>query len=166
MRNVVMHLHATDVDATEAYARISDFAQYPSLTDTVREVTVAEPEADGSVVSDWTVRFRNGLLQWTERDVLDRPARTIDFTQLRGDFHQFAGQWRVSENAAGGATIVFDATFDLGMASLEAILDPIAESTLRSNILLILQGLLGRLQEQAPSPAVSSPAVGSPAVGG
>ncbi len=150
MRNVVMHLHAREVDAAEAYARISDFARYPSLTDTVQHVTVAVPETDGSVVSDWTVRFRNGLLQWTERDVLDREARTIEFVQLSGDFHRFAGGWRVDDAADGGALVIFDATFDLGMASLEAILDPIAESTLRSNIVRILHGLLGDVREEAP----------------
>ena len=148
MRTVVMHLH-TDVDAAEAYARISDFAQYPHLTDTVRDVTVAEPGADGSVVSEWTVRFRNGLLQWTERDVLDGATRSIEFTQLRGDFHRFGGRWEVREGSDGGALVVFEATFDLGMASLEAILDPIAESTLRSNLVLILTGLLGEVREVA-----------------
>jgi ribosome-associated toxin RatA of RatAB toxin-antitoxin module len=157
MRNVVMHLHASEVDAAEAYARISDFAKYPSLTDTVQQVTVAAPEKDGSVVSDWTVRFRNGLLQWTERDVLDRLARTIEFTQLSGDFHRFQGSWRVDDAADGGALVVFDATFDLGMASLEAILDPIAETTLRNNLVQILQGLLGNVREDAPLGSLDGP---------
>jgi ribosome-associated toxin RatA of RatAB toxin-antitoxin module len=157
MRNVVMHLHAGEVDAAEAYARISDFARYPSLTDTVRQVMVSAPEIDGAVVSDWTVRFRNGLLQWTERDVLDPAARTIDFTQLSGDFHRFHGQWRVQDAAEGGALVVFDATFDLGMASLEAILDPIAETTLRDNLVRILQGLLGDVAEAVPDTALDGP---------
>ncbi len=151
MRTVTMSLHAPDIDADEAYARISDFARYPAMTDTVRDVTVAEPDSDGSVVSDWTVRFRKGLLRWTERDMLDRSARTIAFTQLQGDFHRFEGQWRVIPNDGDGAILAFTATFDLGMASIEALLDPIAEATLRSNILLILEGLLGTVQELDPA---------------
>lgn len=148
MRTVTIHLDAADVDADEAYRRVSDFARYPSMTDTVREVLVDDEQPDGSVISAWTVRFRNGLLQWTERDVLDRLARTITFDQLRGDFHRFDGHWHIRPAAHGGAWLAFRATFDLGMASLEAILDPIAESTLRSNMLLIARGLLGNVSER------------------
>ena len=163
MPNVAIHLHAPNVDHRRAYARVSDFARYPSLVETVRQVVVAEPEADGSVVSSWTVAFRSGLLHWTERDVLDRDTNTITFTQLEGDFHSFSGQWRIAPAATRGTVVVFEAAFDLGIASLEAILDPIAESALRSNILLIVQGLLGEvtevteLAEAVPAPGVSRP---------
>ena len=126
MRTVAIHLHASGIDPVAAYERISDFARYPSMVDTVREVVVAEPDSDGSIRSQWTVRFRSGLLQWTERDVLDAVARTITFTQLEGDFHTFTGQWRI---------------------------DPIAEAALRSNIRLIVEGLLGDVTEIVPESA-------------
>lgn len=150
MRNVRINLHAHDLAPAEAYRRLSDFARYPDMTDTVRQVVVEEPAADGSVVSTWTVKFRSGLLNWTERDVLDPVERTITFTQLRGDFHTFEGDWRLSAAEPGGTEITFDATFDLGMASLEAILDPIAEAALRENILVIVRGLVGRVDELVP----------------
>ena len=71
MRTVVIHLHARGIGPAETYARISDFARYPSMVETVREVVVGEPDSDGSVLSAWTVRFRSGLLQWTERGYLE-----------------------------------------------------------------------------------------------
>lgn len=154
MRTLELHLHAPDVDPDRAYALISDFARYPSMVDTVREVVVDEPASDGSIRSAWTVRFRTGLLQWTERDVLDPVARTIDFRQITGDFHEFHGQWRLDEAAAGGTMATFTATFDLGMATLEAILDPIALSTLHANIVLIARGLLGAAEEVQPQVAL------------
>jgi ribosome-associated toxin RatA of RatAB toxin-antitoxin module len=147
MRNVAMRLRAPSVDAADAYLLVSDFARYPSMTDTVREVVIEAPSGDGSVVSTWVVRFRKGLLQWTERDVLDPTNNTIAFTQLRGDFHRFDGEWLVSSAEEGGSIVTFNATFDLGMASLEEILDPIAESALRDNIRLIVAGLLGQVEE-------------------
>ena len=153
MRTVAIHLHARGIDPVAAYERISDFARYPSMVDTVREVVVAEPDSDGSIRSQWTVRFRSGLLQWTERDLLDPVERTITFTQLEGDFHTFTGQWRIDPMSDGGTVVVFEATFDLGMASLEAILDPIAEAALRSNIRLIVEGLLGDVTEIVPESA-------------
>ena len=154
MRNVTITLHAHDVAPAEAYRRLSDFARYPAMTDQVREVFVEEPAADGSVVSTWTVKFRSGLLQWTERDVLDPVERTITFTQVRGDFHTFEGGWRLAAADPGGTEITFDATFDLGMASLEAILDPIAEAALRENILVIVEGLVGHVEERTPLAAL------------
>jgi ribosome-associated toxin RatA of RatAB toxin-antitoxin module len=156
MRQVTMRFTALDHDAAESYRRITDFARYPELTTAVREVGVHPPDADGSVVSEWTVYFRNGLLRWTERDAFDHATRTITFEQLSGDFETFTGGWAVAENA-GGAVITFDATFDLGIPSLADILEPVAEATLRSNILTILRGLLGTVEREDPAP------VGGPA---
>ena len=143
MRKVTICVEATH-EATETYRRISDFGRYPDFTETVREVVVHPADADGSVVSEWTVNFRNGLLCWTERDVLDRERMAITFTQLTGDFETFNGVWTVEPHTEG-SRVTFEAEFDLGIPSLAAIVDPVAEATLRSNILLILQGLLGEV---------------------
>jgi ribosome-associated toxin RatA of RatAB toxin-antitoxin module len=149
MRQVTIRIRTAAHDATEVYSKISDFARYAELTDTVREVLVQPPQPDGSIVSEWTVAFRNGLLRWTERDTLDPAAGTIAFTQVRGDFETFEGMWRV-ESVPGGTQLTFAAAFDLGIPTLADILDPVAEATLRSNILCILEGLLGPI-EQLPT---------------
>ncbi|MEJ3745472.1 SRPBCC family protein [Actinomycetes bacterium KLBMP 9797] len=151
MPRVVMHMLAPEREPAQAYARISDFARYVELTETVREVVLHPPEPDGSLVSEWTVRFRNGLLRWTERDTFDPRALSIEFTQLSGDFLSFEGTWRVRP-AERGSLVVFDAWFDLGIPTLADILDPVAAATLRGNIALILRGLLGEVT-QAPAPA-------------
>ena len=145
--------------ADVAYERIADFASYPKLTEAVVSVDRAPTEADGAVVSAWTVRFRNGLLRWTERDVLDPVGRTIEFVQLTGDFVTFTGNWRVVQ-LGGGSSITFRAEFDLGIPSLASIIDPVAQSTLRSNILRILTGLLGEVTEETGElePVVASDA--------
>jgi ribosome-associated toxin RatA of RatAB toxin-antitoxin module len=145
MRRVTIRTLTAAHDAAGVYARISDFARYPELTETVRDVDLHPPQADGSIVSEWTVAFRSGLLRWTERDVLDPVALSISFTQLAGDFETFCGTWTV-EPVAGGTAITFEAVFDLGIPSLAEILDPVAETTLRSNILVILRGLLGDVE--------------------
>jgi ribosome-associated toxin RatA of RatAB toxin-antitoxin module len=138
----------------ETYTRIGDFARYAELTDTVHKVVVHPAGPDGSLVSEWTVQFRNGLLCWTERDWFDPTALTIGFDQLTGDFASFAGTWSV-QRAGSGSRIDFDARFDLGIPTLAAILDPIAESALRTNIAVILRGLLGEvvpLEQSRPGP--------------
>jgi ribosome-associated toxin RatA of RatAB toxin-antitoxin module len=125
----------------EVFAAVADFAAYARYTDTVREVVVTDA-ADGVVESAWEVNFRNGVLAWTERDVVDRGARRIAFEQLDGDFVAFAGAWAV-EPDGDGSTVHFTASFDLGMPSLAAMIDPIAERTLVDVVRAILDGRLG-----------------------
>ncbi|MGO4203831.1 SRPBCC family protein [Rhodococcus sp. TAF43] len=151
MRHVVMHIRAEHVQPEAAYARISDFARYPELTETVLALELEPAQADGSVISSWLVRFRKGTLRWTERDVLDPIARRIEFAQLSGDFLTMEGSWQLDpEPDRDGVLIRFETRFDLGIPSLAEILDPVAESTLRSNIVLILTGLLGSVVDVGP----------------
>lgn len=146
MRTVTMDMLAAHVAPERAFQRISDFAAYPDLTDAVERVVVHPPEPDGAIVSEWLVHFRKGLLHWTERDVINADDHTISFTQTAGDFDVFEGRWVVT--AAGqGSRVLFDAVFDLGMPTLAELLDPVAEATLRGNILKIVGALLGTVEE-------------------
>ncbi|MFF2044455.1 type II toxin-antitoxin system RatA family toxin [Kitasatospora sp. NPDC048239] len=146
MPSVSIHILAPAISPAEAYRRISDFGRYPELTETVENVVVQEPSADGSVLSEWTVHFRNGLLKWSERDTFHPEELAISFEQVKGDFAEFRGDWKVE--ADGEGTLVrFLAEFDLGIPTLAAILDPVAETALRGNILKIVDGLLGEAQE-------------------
>lgn len=141
MRKVNIMASVPDAEADVVFARISDFENYPKHTKAVREVVIVE--MDGvTLTSAWSVNFRNGVLRWTERDRFDHRNRVIEFTQLDGDFKRFNGGWRVAQKL-DVVEVEFFAIFDLGMASLEAILDPIAEQALRDSIELILRGLLG-----------------------
>ncbi len=141
MPDVALHAITRELQPEDAYQRISDFRRYPELTETVREVRIQPPLPDGSVVSDWTVSFRNGLMRWRERDTFSPETLSISFEQLSGDFETFAGTW-TCEPRDGGTLITFTASFDLGIPTLAEILDPVAESTLRANIALILRGLV------------------------
>lgn len=129
------------VSADSVFQRISDFTRYADYTDAVRSVTVIARD-DGAMDSEWSVNFRNGVLCWSERDWIDPISRSISFTQLAGDFEQFQGSWAVTPTGAD-VTVRFTANFDLGMPSLAAIIDPIAERALQDNMHSILRGLLG-----------------------
>jgi ribosome-associated toxin RatA of RatAB toxin-antitoxin module len=142
MRSVEIETLVPAADADAVFARVCDFTHYADYTDAVREVTVSSA-VDGVICSEWSVHFRNGILCWSERDRIDAAARTITFEQVDGDFDQFNGSWSV-EPAADGVRVVFAASFDLGMPSLAAIIDPIAERTLRENMQSIVRGLLGQ----------------------
>src|SRR5215475_5971098 len=149
MRQVSITAAVPQADADTVFARIADFARYPEHTEAVREVIIGD--RDGTVLTSvWSGNFRNGVLRWTERDRFDQHNRVIEFTQLDGDFARFDGRWRVVQKPEA-VEVEFTAVFDLGMASLAAILDPIAEQALRDNIELILRGLLGPQISVAPT---------------
>ncbi|NEA61469.1 SRPBCC family protein [Streptomyces sp. SID12488] len=159
MREVIVQVVAEERTARQAYELICDFRRYPELTDTVNEVVVHPPEADGSLRSDWSVVFRNGLMRWSELDRFVPETLTVEFEQIQGDFEIFHGSWACEERDAEdiGATgttavtvVTFRSDFDLGIPSLAEILDPVAESTLRDNILRILEGLMGRVTPMSP----------------
>ncbi|MBC7272884.1 MAG: SRPBCC family protein [Streptomyces sp.] len=141
MRHVVLHAIADGREPAAVYRSISDFRRYPELTDTVHEVHV-DTLPDGSAVSDWTVEFRGGLMRWRERDTFAPETHTLTFEQLSGDFLIFEGSWRCVPHERG-TLIVFSASFDLGIPTLADILDPVAESTLRTIIARIVEGLVG-----------------------
>jgi ribosome-associated toxin RatA of RatAB toxin-antitoxin module len=141
MPDVAVTAAVPDACPDAVFSAVADFASYAKHTDTVREVVVT-PRDDGAVESAWEVNFRNGVLAWTERDVVDPSTRRIDFDQVDGDFALFTGTWAV-EPDGDDAVVRFTASFDLGMPSLAPMIDPIAVRTLVDNVRAILSGLLG-----------------------
>ncbi|MDI2132301.1 type II toxin-antitoxin system RatA family toxin [Yinghuangia seranimata] len=127
----------------DAFALVADFERYPELTDNVRNVTVRHSSSDGLLDSTWEVTFRRGILIWSERDHLDPAARVIEFTQTKGDFAKFTGTWRIDETP-DGSLVTFTSRFDLGIASLASLVDPVACAAMRDGITDILKGLFGK----------------------
>jgi ribosome-associated toxin RatA of RatAB toxin-antitoxin module len=140
MPQVKVEALVPDTDADTVFARISDFERYSHCTDAVREITV-RPLGDGLAESAWSVNFRNGIMCWSERDHIDPAQRVITFEQLDGDFDELSGQWTVTP-AGEDVRVVFTTEFDLGMPSIAAMINPVAERILQENIEAILRGLL------------------------
>ncbi|MCX5582924.1 type II toxin-antitoxin system RatA family toxin [Streptomyces erythrochromogenes] len=158
MPQVTLDALVPAVTAGSVFDLLRDFAAYPKYTDAVREVIVTEAGAD-TVDSQWSVNFRNGVLCWSERDTIDADSLTIDFTQAEGDFDTFSGSWHVAQDTES-VTVRFTATFDLGMPSLAALIDPIACDALIEAITLILRGLLGEhITLTVPEPAEAGASV-------
>ena len=142
MRSVLLTARVPNCSVEQAYAKLRDFGHYADVAEAVQRVEIDRRD-DGVVVSPWEVDFRDGVLEWTEADEFDDAAHTIRFSQLDGDFEEFAGHWLVrTEN--GDTAVEFSARFDIGIPSLGGIIEPLAERTLVENIDQILRGLLGQ----------------------
>jgi ribosome-associated toxin RatA of RatAB toxin-antitoxin module len=146
MGTLITEFLVPNADADEVFEALGDFERYAEHTDAVREVRVTSVNARTTtrrtVESAWSVNFRGGVLSWAERAYLDRLGRTIRFAQTSGDFASYYGDWGVRQSG-GDVTIRHTAAFDLGIPSLAAVLEPMAEQTLRGNIDTVLRGLFG-----------------------
>ena len=141
MRTVRLRLHVPHQSASDVYATLANFEQYPTLCEAVQNVAVTEVSGN-LTVSQWEVTFRAGLLRWTEEDTFDPGTLTITFRQLEGDIAIFDGSWQCVD-AAQGSEVLFSARLDMGIPSLADALEPIAARTLIANIISIVRGLVG-----------------------
>lgn len=125
----------------DVFATLADFARYPEQTDAVIRVDV-EQLAEGRERCTWEVRFRRGILIWTEESVTDPVRRRIEFALVGGDLDQQHGYWQVDPTTSG-STIQFWCEFDLGIPTLAHLLEPVAADTLGENVATICAGLFG-----------------------
>ena len=139
-----------EIRTGDAYAALCEFARYPDLADSVLSVTCGAHSETGQAVSTWNVKFREGILQWTEIDHFLERDKTIRFELLEGDLDQFSGQWSVVEEHGQTPAIRFQAEFNLGIPSLSHILDPLAIESLGGNVRQIVAGLVSMLEGCPP----------------
>ena len=144
--SITVRIRTDDVPA--AYASIADFTRFPSLADDVRSVVA---DAEGS---QWTVNFRRGLLRWHETETVSPADLRIDFARTEGDFAEFHGSWRLTP-ILGGATVVFDVTWDFGIESMAGLMDPIAERVIKRVVCDVLSGLFGEITVLAGGEALA-----------
>lgn len=132
--------------ADEVLREVADFARWPALSDSVSSVRV-ESDPDGST-SFWGVVFRDGLMTWSQRDVLEPAAGRARFDLIEGDPLVWHGAWTASATGED-AELRLEAEFDLGMPSLSEVLDPMAVEALEEAIESVLHGLFGEGVEVA-----------------
>ena len=141
MRSVHLAVEVPGRSPDDVFPLLCDFGRYAELTEDVRSVEV-EQTGELTARSTWEVDFRDGVLEWTEDDTIDPEHHRLSFTQVEGDFESFEGTWAV-EATDRGSVVRFDAEVDVGIASLGALIEPIAERSLRENLTAILRGLFG-----------------------
>ena len=141
MRHVEIYAFIPDVNAYTVYDTLADFDHYAELVDDILFVDM-ERDTNDTARSSWVVKFRNGLLRWTEEDWFHSDQLRLDFKQIDGDFDEFYGGWVLTPEPDGVRTALI-ADFDFGVPSLESIVNPVAERVLTDVTHQILKGLFG-----------------------
>ncbi|MDN5855038.1 MAG: SRPBCC family protein [Actinomycetia bacterium] len=140
MRRVVVDAVVAGVAPDAVFVKVIDFRRYAELAPHVETVTVDNLDTTDHGRSSWELRFRSGLLRWTEQESFLRDQGRIEFAQQHGDFEQFTGHWTLERDGTG-TRVHFEAAFDFGISSLESILDPIAERVIAETVAWALTGL-------------------------
>jgi hypothetical protein len=153
------------IDPDQFYSALCEFGSYPEFADTVLSVTCSVLPGTGETLSKWRVKFREGILQWSEIDRFSPQNKTITFTLAEGDLDRFSGRWSVVAEPSRPRAVLFDASFDLGIPSLSYILDPLAIESLSDNVRRIVDGLCRKLADRARAgaPRVHAYQIGSAA---
>jgi hypothetical protein len=142
---VLQHVEVTGVhpgvSADEAYGVLRELDRHVHEGEVILSLRL-DAEAGDTRVSHWETRFRNGILRWSQRDVLDPIARTMTFALTGGDAETLEGRWRI-EPAEPGCRIHFACDFDLGIPSLSEFLDPVAVRLLRETVEAQLTDIFG-----------------------
>ena len=152
MRDVEITISAPGTDPNEVFRNLSDYEAYPERTDAVLRVTLSAG-AGGRERCTWEVKFRRGILIWTEEGTVDTERRRIEFTLVDGDLDALTGHWQVDEVPAG-SLIHFACAFDMGIPTLAHLIEPVAADTLRANVVDMCKGLFGATEVVANPAAV------------
>ena len=139
MKKVTVQFLINQPDA-DVYETISDLSQYQVHAEAVNKVEVTNTGLN-SCHSTWEVKFRDGILKWSENDIFIPEHKQIDFYQTKGDLAIFNGSWKAIKLNKNSTYLLFTATLDLGLPQLESLLEPIAEQALVENITSIVNGL-------------------------
>lgn len=145
MRRVELDAVVVATDPATVLENVVRFERYPELTPHVRSTVVHRAPSDPDGTSGWELDFRNGVLRWTERDLLLRNRNRVEFEQVDGDFETFSGHWDLAADGAD-CTVAFRCGFDFGIDSLAGILDPIAERVIRETVAWALVGLFDKVR--------------------
>jgi ribosome-associated toxin RatA of RatAB toxin-antitoxin module len=86
------------------YAVVKDVERFPDFMPDVQRITVLERSPDGlRQVVAWVglVPAIRLTVKWTEEDLWDDTERTCRFRQVKGDFTEYEGIWRLVPEGEG-----------------------------------------------------------------
>ncbi|PSM40863.1 hypothetical protein C6Y14_22895 [Streptomyces dioscori] len=127
-------LHAS---AASVWERVCDVESYPAFMEVVISTKVynetARDDGGTEAMTDWEVLLKGSVLKWTEHEVRDHRARRIQYTQVSGDLEVFQGYWQVVAETDTVTRVTLQVEFEIGIAMLKPMLEPVAVRAIERN---------------------------------
>ena len=133
---VVQNSVLIDASPDAVYAIARDVERFPEFMPDVQRLAVVEASPDGTrIVTEWVGLIPTFKLtvKWTEEDVWDDVERTCRFTQLKGDFTEYSGQWRFY---AEGERTRFDSevNYELDIPTIGPLIRGVVRKIMSDNV--------------------------------
>ncbi len=132
----------------KAWEIISDFENFPSITDTIDSVEIQEKnEKEG--ISRWSIYMDNVPLGWLEKDYYDKENYKIQFESLECDFEEINGKWKIEDYKNEGIAIYFELAYKLGIPVIEVHLSPVLKKKFGGYTESILNAIKNEIEKNS-----------------
>ena len=135
------------------FALARDPESFPQFMPDVESVTLVERSADGGrSVADWVAVASDFKLKvrWTEEDIWDEAAHTCRFTQLKGDYTAYGGQWTFIPEGPNVTRFLSEIDYELDIPLIGPLLKAVVARLMRDNTQKILEAIKARAEQPAP----------------
>lgn len=126
--------------AEAVYEQLCHIEQYVEAMKNIERVTVLS-RAEHTAETRWEATLDGRKLTWTEKDVYDKEARTIEYRLIEGDLSELTGHWRVEDTVEGGSRVTLDVSFAFGIPMMAMFVEPILKRKLEENSHMLLDGI-------------------------
>jgi ribosome-associated toxin RatA of RatAB toxin-antitoxin module len=141
-----------DAPVERVFAIAKDVERFPEFMPEVQRITVLETNEDRSrQVVEWVglIPAIRMTVKWTEEDIWDDVERTCTFTQVKGDFTAYGGQWRFVPEG-DGCRFESRVDYELEIPTVGALIRGVVKKIMQGNV----DQLLAQIKKRAE--AVSS----------
>jgi ribosome-associated toxin RatA of RatAB toxin-antitoxin module len=132
------------------YAIARDVERFPDFMPDVQRITVLEASEDGRrQVVEWvglipTVRL---TVKWTEEDHWDDGERTCRFIQVKGDFTEYAGEWRFDPEG-DGTRFTSEVRYELEIPTVGPLIRGLVRKIMTDNVARLQAAIKQRAEAQ------------------
>jgi ribosome-associated toxin RatA of RatAB toxin-antitoxin module len=121
-----------NVSIDEVWEKLIILENYPNIMEPVQSITVLKSDGNYAEV-EWEALLKGSILKWIEKEVRKPLEYIIEFSQLSGDLEKFSGYWSLESLSSTQTRAKLHIEFEIGIAILKDMLDPVAEKALTEN---------------------------------
>ena len=145
-----------NIDLNSLWDILIDFEKYPDMMTDVIDVKCHVD--DEHFRSEWTVLLNGSKMSWQEIDIFYKHEKIV-FEQTIGDLEIYKGEWRIEKNGKNKYTVILNIEFDLGIPSLEDVLNPLGIKAIKANSEQMLKAIQTKITHEDSIQLESQPQV-------
>ncbi|CAM4360986.1 SRPBCC family protein [Nocardia ninae] len=130
------------------WKQLCDVESYPEYMESIVDIKIVSrktlPDNSIETVVSWEATVKGSILRWTERELRYDHAYRLTFEQVSGDLEVYRGYWEVRAIDDDSAEATLEVEFQIGVAELHPMLEPLVIQAIRTNSTDMLRALGSR----------------------